>query len=179
MAETIALSRSARSLLKCLLAGEPPGTTPGKPEGYRELMAAGFVERVAVEDDGVPQYRLTRNGQARRREFLPHPHGPSAAARTLLKRLVAGESVGVSDTTRSAYRELAAAGLMDPLHTFAGGDESAYRFTEQGWERRFEFIGPSPGGFSARLRRWAALFLGLLSAPRRVNPFRARPTRAR
>ena len=36
-----------------------------------------------------------------------------------------------------AYRELALAGLMIPLHTFAHGRESAYRMTEAGVQRSF------------------------------------------
>jgi len=34
------------------------------------------------------------------------------------------------DRTRAAYRELVAAGLMIPLHTFAHGRDSRYRLTE-------------------------------------------------
>jgi hypothetical protein len=44
--------------------------------------------------------------------------------------------VRVDDTTREAYRELARAGLMVPISTFAGGPESAYRLTREGFERR-------------------------------------------
>jgi len=29
---------------------------------------------------------------------------------------------------------------MSPCHTFAKGDKSAYRFTEEGWNRRHEWI---------------------------------------
>ena len=44
--------------------------------------------------------------------------------------------VRVDGTTREAYRELARAGLMVPISTFAGGPESAYRLTREGFERR-------------------------------------------
>jgi hypothetical protein len=80
----------------------------------------------------------------------------SEAARSLLRRRLNGEEIEITDRNRPAYRELARAGIMIPLHTFAKGDESAYRFTDAGWARRFEFIAsipspsleeaPSPGG---------------------------------
>ena len=54
----------------------------------------------------------------------------SESARALLRRCVNGERVEITDDTRPAYRELVVAGLMIPLHTFTGGDESAYRLTE-------------------------------------------------
>jgi hypothetical protein len=56
----------------------------------------------------------------------------SDAALALLHRRLARERVEVNDQTRPLYRELAAAGLMIPLHTMTGGDESAYRLTEVG-----------------------------------------------
>ena len=40
---------------------------------------------------------------------------------------LAGPQILVTDENRAAYRELAGAGLMIPLHTFAHGDELAYR----------------------------------------------------
>ena len=54
----------------------------------------------------------------------------SESATALLRRRLAGERVEVTDETRPAYRELAEAGMMIPLHTFLGGNESAYRLTE-------------------------------------------------
>jgi hypothetical protein len=46
----------------------------------------------------------------------------------------------VTEANRPAYRELAAAaGIMMPMGSFTKGDECVFRFTEQGWERRFEF----------------------------------------
>ena len=56
----------------------------------------------------------------------------SDAALALLNRRLVGERVEVTDDTRPLYRELSAAGLMIPLHTMTGGDESAYRLTEAG-----------------------------------------------
>jgi hypothetical protein len=56
----------------------------------------------------------------------------SDAAVALLHRRLARERVQVNDQTRPLYRELAAAGLVIPLHTMTGGDESAYRLTDAG-----------------------------------------------
>lgn len=56
----------------------------------------------------------------------------SAEALSLLRRRASGERIEVTEETRPAYRELANAGLMIPLHTMTGGDESAYRLTEAG-----------------------------------------------
>jgi len=61
----------------------------------------------------------------------------------LLRRRLEGEPADVTDDTREAYRELARAGIMIPLHSFTRGDEALYRFTEEGWERRFEFTSTS------------------------------------
>jgi hypothetical protein len=54
----------------------------------------------------------------------------SEAALNLLSRRLSGEHVPVTDETRPAYRELVDAGLAIPLHSFARGDEGAYRLTE-------------------------------------------------
>lgn len=67
----------------------------------------------------------------------------SESALSLLRRRVEGND-DVTEENRPAYRELAAAGIMYPLHTFTGGDQSAYRFTEKGWARRFELIATNP-----------------------------------
>jgi len=56
----------------------------------------------------------------------------STPALALLRRRLSGERVQVTDATRPLYRELVEAGLMIPLHTFALGRDSAYRFTEAG-----------------------------------------------
>ncbi len=137
---TVALSRLARTLLTQCLSGERPDMTPDALRGYRELVRKGLVTPEGQESP----FRLTEEGEARRWEFIPHADGPSEVALELLRRLVGGQRVEVSDDTRSAYRELAAAGIMAPMHTFAGGDESGYRFTEIGWSRRHEWLsGPS------------------------------------
>jgi hypothetical protein len=52
--------------------------------------------------------------------------------------------IPVDDSTREPYRELARAGLMVAGHSFTRGREAYYKLTDAGWERRFEFISPSP-----------------------------------
>jgi hypothetical protein len=42
--------------------------------------------------------------------------------------------------TREAYGELVAAGLMDPVHTFAHGRDSRYRLTRAAVERKSEWL---------------------------------------
>jgi hypothetical protein len=44
------------------------------------------------------------------------------------------------DANREAYRELARAGLMVAGSSFAGGDESVYRVTKLGFERKAEIL---------------------------------------
>jgi hypothetical protein len=44
------------------------------------------------------------------------------------------------DLNREAYRELARAGLMIAGSSFAGGDESVYHVTKEGFERRAELL---------------------------------------
>jgi hypothetical protein len=97
----------------------------------------------------------------------------------LLRRRLKGDLAEVTDDTREAYRELARAGIMIPLHSFTRGDGALYRFTEEGWERRFEFTSASPAGFAVRLRRWAAGFPARLSAQLHAIRFRTRPVRGR
>ena len=60
----------------------------------------------------------------------------SESALSLLRRRLAGERVDVNDETRPTYRELVEAGLMMPLHTFLGGNESAYRLTDAACDLR-------------------------------------------
>ncbi len=55
----------------------------------------------------------------------------SQAALELFKRNITGTQILVDDANREAYRELARAGLMIPLHTPLGR-ESAYPMTEEG-----------------------------------------------
>lgn len=61
---------------------------------------------------------------------------PSETALALLRRRLAGERVEVTDETRPIFRELVAAGLMMPLHSFANGNEGAYRLTDGACQMR-------------------------------------------
>ena len=49
--------------------------------------------------------------------------------------------IAVDDATREPYRELARAGLMRSGSTFRDGEESIYRLTQEGFERKAEFLG--------------------------------------
>ncbi len=63
-------------------------------------------------------------------------------ARSLLLACYSGVHVLVDDDNRNAYRELAEAGMMTPLHTPLGRN-SAYRMTEAGVSAASN-LGPSP-----------------------------------
>jgi hypothetical protein len=67
---------------------------------------------------------------------MPETITLSEAALALLRRRLAGEWVEVTDETRPSYRELASAGLMFPLHSFARGNEGAYRLTDAACDMR-------------------------------------------
>ena len=64
----------------------------------------------------------------------------SKAAETLLRRRDNRERVTVTDETRAAYRELADAGFLYPVSGFTSGAEASFRFTEEGWNRRDEYL---------------------------------------
>ena len=48
--------------------------------------------------------------------------------------------IDVDDSNRETYRELARAGLMRAAHSFAGGDESIYKLSKEGFERKAELL---------------------------------------
>jgi hypothetical protein len=126
------LSRNARMLIVRCLSGEAicPADRP-ITSARRELERAGLLK----EDSTRP----TPAAHRRRREFLPHGGPLSRAAVARFRRHLAGDR-DVTDANRAAYRELAAAGLMAAGHSFAGGDESIYRLTRQGFERKAEIL---------------------------------------
>ncbi len=64
---------------------------------------------------------------------------PSAIA--LFRLHVEQDGIRVDEANREAHRELAAAGIMYPVSTFARGPEAYYRLTPEGWERRHEILG--------------------------------------
>ena len=80
---------------------------------------------------------------------MSHAIDLSETARDILRRRFSGERVDVTDETRGSYRELATAGLAEPVHTFTKGRESHYRLTLEAMERKSEFLSlsipvPSP-----------------------------------
>lgn len=46
-----------------------------------------------------------------------------------------------TDENREIDRGLSRAGIMYPVSGFIGGPESNFRFTDEGWARRFEILG--------------------------------------
>ncbi len=86
---------------------------------------------------------------------MPAPLSDDALA--LLRHHLAGRTLSLKGSgaeslpgrtigqTLTAYRELAAAGLMYPVSGFAHGPESHFRVTDEGWSRREEWLTePSP-----------------------------------
>jgi hypothetical protein len=73
----------------------------------------------------------------------------SGPAQALLHRRIAGEWVAVTDETRPLYQELVSAGLMIPLHSFARGNEGAYRLTEAACNLEDGFTAPASPSPSA------------------------------
>ena len=66
----------------------------------------------------------------------------SESALTLIRLRLSGQRVEVSDENRAAYRELADAGLAEPVHTPRGRD-SHYRLTLAAMEREAELLNAS------------------------------------
>ncbi len=126
-----ALSRNARTLLARCLSGEEIESTSGMISARRELERAGLLEEGSTQP--------TRAALRRRGDFVPHEGPLSRAAVARFRRHVAGDR-DVTDANRAAYRELAAAGLMEAMHSFAGGDESVYRLTKEGISRKAEIL---------------------------------------
>ena len=67
----------------------------------------------------------------------------SETARGLLRQILSSDRVEVTPGNLGAYRELSAAGIMYPVSTFARGPEAIFRFTEEGWRRREEWVNGS------------------------------------
>jgi hypothetical protein len=156
MPEAITLSESAVAVLRFRVRGYRIKVTDRSRAAFRELAAAGIMEPVS-DGDGNPEgdFRFTEDGAARREELLreseaylrglqpslPDRIDLSEAARELLGRLVlTKERVEVTPENKPIYRELAAAGILFPVSGFATGPEANFRFTDQGWDRRHEWI---------------------------------------
>jgi hypothetical protein len=112
-------------------SGEEIEPAVGVISACRELERAGLLEKDTT--------RPTREALRRCREFLPHDGSLSNAAMERFERHLTGDR-DVTDANRAAYRELAAAGLMEAGYSFVGGDESIYSPTKLGFERKVELI---------------------------------------
>jgi hypothetical protein len=78
---------------------------------------------------------------------MPETITLSDAALALLKLHMEREGdIRVDNANRELYRELAGAGLMRAGHSFRDGREAFYVFTEEGWERRREWLDMLPSG---------------------------------
>ena len=144
--QAVALSKNAVAVLRLRVSGVRLPVTDRRLEAYRELAAAGIMQA-----DGE-DFRFIQDGWVRREELLgtaeaylrsqedslPARIDLSRAARKTLAGHLAGDKE-VTDANREAYRELAGAGIMVSVGTFAKGDDCVFQLTHQGWEHRHEF----------------------------------------
>ena len=63
----------------------------------------------------------------------------------LLRYRLATRDNRVTASNLEAYRELVRAGIMFAVSGFATGPEASFRFSDEGWERRFEILGCAKG----------------------------------
>ena len=148
--QTAMLSESAVAALRLHIEGEKTPANERNLAAYRELVEAGIMEPVPGSERS---YGLTAEGREHREaivereteriereRFEPADASRlSGSARELLGRLISAR-VEVTPENRPAFRELAAARIIPLGHCFAGGPESAYRWTYHGWHRRFELL---------------------------------------
>ena len=148
------LTEAAVAVLRFRAKGYRMPVNGERLPAFRELVAVGIMEP-ATGADGNPEadFRFTDDGWARSQEYLDaaeahlrslEPRLPdrirlSGEARNVLARRLEGDQE-VTDANRRAYQELANAGIMMPVGTFTKGDDGVFRFTSQGWERRFEWL---------------------------------------
>ena len=144
--QTVDLSESAVALLRFRVKKWPMKVRERDLSAYQELVNAGIMM-----PDG-DEFRFTEDGWSHREELLreaedriererfvpPDASNLSESAKELLRRRLAGDRQ-VTDANRRQYRELVAARIMMPIHSFIGGSESTFHFTYWGWKRRFEF----------------------------------------
>jgi hypothetical protein len=64
----------------------------------------------------------------------------SESALALLRCRLATQDNRGDNTNREAYRGLVRAGIMFAVSGFVSGPEASFRFTDEGWARRGEFI---------------------------------------
>ena len=149
--QTMTLSAKAVAVLRFEIRGWKAKDPARRLPAYCELVEAGIMEPIPGSET---KYRFTREGLEHGEAILereaerierdryepPDASRLTEAARELLRRRLAGDRE-VTDANRPLYRELVAARIMIPCHTFIGGWESAFKFTYWGWKRRFEFAG--------------------------------------
>jgi hypothetical protein len=149
--QTIALSANAVALLRFRVKKWPMKVRERDLPAYQELVDAGIM---APDGD---DFRFTDEGWAHREDWLrdaedriererlapPDASSLSESARDLLRACVAGNCPDGNEANRPAYRELVNSRIMMPLGSFTKGDESVFRFTFWGYERRFELAGTS------------------------------------
>jgi len=109
---------------------------------------------------------------------MPETFALSESAVAVLRFRVKGYRMKVTDSSAEAFRELATAGIMEPVPGADSNPEAEYRFTEDGWARRQELLSEAeqriererfepPDASNAKARHTA-----------RRNPWRAPPDRA-
>jgi len=64
----------------------------------------------------------------------------SESAVAVLRFRIKGLRIPVRERDIGAYRELVAAGIMEPLPDVVGNPEADFRFTEDGWVQREELL---------------------------------------
>ena len=71
---------------------------------------------------------------------MPETFALSESAVAVLRFRVKGYRMKVTDRSLEVFRELAAAGIMEPVPGADGNPEADYQFTEDGWARREELL---------------------------------------
>ncbi|MGO9919532.1 MAG: hypothetical protein ACLQIB_33145 [Isosphaeraceae bacterium] len=71
---------------------------------------------------------------------MPETFGLSESAVAVLRFCVKGYRMKVTDSSLEAFRELAIAGIMEPVPGADGNPEADYQFTGDGWARRQELL---------------------------------------
>ena len=122
---TITLSASAVAVLRFRVKGWKMPVTEHRLQAFHELVEAGIMM-----PDGA-DFKFTDDGWARREELLSEAEDRiergrfeprdaidlSESARELMRRRIAGDR-DVTEANRPVYRELVAARIMMPVHSF-------------------------------------------------------------
>jgi hypothetical protein len=147
--QTVKLSADAVAVLRLEIKGWKARDPSRRLPAYRELAGAGIMEPVSdlefrFTDEGMKHREAILEREAERiereRHAPPDVGELSGAARELLRRRAADEDVAVTSGNLGAYRELVAARIMIPCHSFVGGREAGFVFTYWGYRLRFEIL---------------------------------------